>query len=197
MIVTLTLFSMLFWAFAQQGGSSISLYIDRFVNRDILGYSVPTAMFQSVNAFAVMLCGVVWRLVKESVSGNRTVRIWGKFALGLGLMSAGFCILTLSARWSAAYGHSSMPLMVLGLAVMGFAELFIDPVAMSQITRIDIPGVTGVLTGIYMLLSGAIANYLAGVIADQTSQSAFDASGAVNYAINAYVDVFEQITRAR
>lgn len=57
---------MLFWAFAQQGGSSISLYIDRFVNRDILGYSVPTAMFQSVNAFAVMLCGVVTaRLVKE------------------------------------------------------------------------------------------------------------------------------------
>lgn len=91
-------------------------------------------------------------------------------------MSAGFCILTLSARWSAMYGHSSLPLMVLGLAVMGFAELFIDPVAMSQITRIEIPGVTGVLTGIYMLLSGAIANYLAGVIADQTSQASFDAS---------------------
>ena len=53
---------------------------------------------------------------------------------------------------------------------MGFAELFIDPVAMSQITRIEIPGVTGVLTGIYMLLSGAIANYLAGVIADRTSR---------------------------
>ena len=32
---------------------------------------------------------------------------------------------------------------------------------------------TGVLTGIYMLLSGAIANYLAGVIADQTAQGAF------------------------
>ncbi|VFS11051.1 oligopeptide transporter [Citrobacter koseri] len=195
LIVVLTFFSMLFWAFAQQGGSSISLYIDRFVNRTILGYEVPTAMFQSVNAFAVMLCGVVlaW-LIKESMGGNRTVRIWGKFALGLGLMSAGFCILTVSARLSAAYGHSSMPLMILGLAVMGFAELFIDPVAMSQITRIEIPGVTGVLTGIYMLLSGAIANYLAGVIADQTSQSAFDASGAINYAINAYIDVFDQIT---
>ncbi len=159
LIVTLTFFSMLFWA------------------------------------FAVMLCGVflAW-VVKESVAGNRTVRIWGKFALGLGLMSAGFCILTLSARWSAMYGHSSLPLMVLGLAVMGFAELFIDPVAMSQITRIEIPGVTGVLTGIYMLLSGAIANYLAGVIADQTSQASFDASGAINYSINAYIEVFDQIT---
>lgn len=109
-------------------------------------------------------------------------------------MSAGFCILTLSAHWSAAHGQSSMPLMVLGLAVMGFAELFIDPVAMSQITRITIPGVTGVLTGIYMLLSGAIANYLAGVIADQTSQGEFDASGAINYSINAYIDVFSAIT---
>jgi POT family proton-dependent oligopeptide transporter len=195
LIVVLTFFSLLFWAFAQQGGSSISLYIDRFVNRSVLGYEVPTAMFQSINGFAVMLCGFVlaW-LVKESVTGNRAARIWGKYAIGLGLMSAGFCILTLSARWSAAYGHSSMPLMILGLAVMGFAELFIDPVAMSQITRIEIPGVTGVLTGIYMLLSGAIANYLAGVIADQTSQSSFDASGASNYSIDAYIDVFSQIT---
>jgi POT family proton-dependent oligopeptide transporter len=195
LIVVPTFFSLLFWAFAQQGGSSISLYIDRFVNRDILGYEVPTAMFQSVNGFAVMMCGVflAW-VVKESVTGNRAVRIWGKYALGLGLMSAGFCILTLSARWSATYGHSSMPLMILGMAVMGFAELFIDPVAMAQITRIEIPGVTGVLTGIYMLLSGAIANYVAGVIADQTSQSAFDAAGAINYSIDAYIDVFSQIT---
>lgn len=53
---------------------------------------------------------------------------------------------------------------------------------------------TGVLTGIYMLLSGAIANYLAGVIADQTSQASFDASGAINYSINTYIEVFDQIT---
>ncbi len=59
LIIVLTGFSLLFWAFAQQGGSSISLYIDRFVNRHIMSYEVPTAMFQSVNAFAVMLCGMV------------------------------------------------------------------------------------------------------------------------------------------
>lgn len=45
-----------------------------------------------------------------------------------------------------------------------------------------------------MLLSGAIANYLAGVIADQTSQGSFDAAGAINYSINAYIDVFSEIT---
>jgi POT family proton-dependent oligopeptide transporter len=33
------------------------------------------------------------------------------------------------------------------------------------------PGVTGVLTGIYMLATGAVANWLAGVVAQQTTES--------------------------
>ncbi len=81
LIVTLTFFSMFFVrAFAQQGGSSISLYIDRFVNRDMFGYTVPTAMFQSINAFAVMLCGVflAW-VVKESVAGSVSCAHLGTF----------------------------------------------------------------------------------------------------------------------
>ncbi len=81
---------------------------------------------QSVNAFAVMLCGGrLARLVKER-SGIAPMRIWGKFALGLRSDERRILYSDLSARWSAAYGRSSMPLMVLGLAVMGFAELFID-----------------------------------------------------------------------
>ena len=68
LIVVLTAFSRLFWALAQQGGSSISLYIDRFVNRHIMSYEVPTAMFQSINAFAVMLLS----LIHISWAGLRT-----------------------------------------------------------------------------------------------------------------------------
>lgn len=52
---------------------------------------------------------------------------------------------------------------------------------------------TGVLTGIYMLLSGPSPT-TAGVIADQTSQGSFDSAGAINYSINAYIDVFSEIT---
>lgn len=81
-----------------------------------------------------------------------------------------------------------MGMMVAGLAVMGFAELFIDPVAMAQITRLDIPGVTGVLTGIYMLATGSVANYLAGLIANQTTESQLG-----NAMIEAYGKVFTQI----
>ncbi|MDN8674842.1 hypothetical protein Q0N22_15625, partial [Staphylococcus aureus] len=77
----------------------------------------------------------------------QTVRIWCKFAFGLILIAVGFMLMALNARWGQLHGQASMGMMVAGLAVMGFAELFIDPVAMAQITRLDIPGATGVLTG--------------------------------------------------
>nr|VUD27656.1 transmembrane transport protein [Salmonella sp. NCTC 7297] len=60
-----------------------------------------------------------------------------------------------------------MGMMIAGLALMGFAELFIDPVAMAQITRLNLPGVTGVLTGIYML---ATAQSLTGWLASSRNK---------------------------
>ncbi|CAI1025699.1 MFS transporter [Serratia proteamaculans] len=184
-IVMLMLLGTLFWAFAQQGGSSISLFIDHFVDRQWFSWTVPTALFQSVNAFAVMFGGVMlaW-LVRGNGNGSRTLRIWGKFAFGLLLIGVGFTLMALNAR----YGQGSMSLMIAGLSVMGLAELFIDPVAMAQITRLNIPGATGVLTGIYMLTTGSIANYLAGIIAGQTADD--PATGAT---AQAYVHLFAQI----
>lgn len=188
-IVVLMLLGTLFWAFAQQGGSSISLFIDHFVDRRWLSWTVPTALFQSVNAFAVMFGGVAlaW-LASGNGSGERTLRIWLKFAFGLLLIGVGFMLMALNARLGQINGHASMGLMIAGLSVMGFAELFIDPVAMAQITRLNIPGATGVLTGIYMLATGSVANYLAGIIANQTAEDRV--SGA---AIQAYSRIFSQI----
>ncbi len=63
---------------------------------------------------------------------------------GLLLMGGGFMLLALNARHGAADGQASMGMMVAGLAMMGFAELFIDPVAMAQITRRTCPASPGV-----------------------------------------------------
>ncbi|MGU3523815.1 dipeptide permease DtpD [Enterobacteriaceae bacterium C23F] len=179
-IVLLMFTGTLFWVLAQQGGSSISLFIDNFVNRRWMSFEVPTALFQSVNAVAVMAAGVVlaW-LVRPGAS--TALRVWLKFALGLTLMGAGFMLLALNARQGQLHGQASMSLMVMGLALMGFAELFIDPVAMAQITRLNMPGVTGVLTGIYMLTTGSVANWLAGVVAQQTTESQISETAVVAY----------------
>ncbi len=188
-IVLLMLAGTLFWVLAQQGGSSISLFIDHFVNRKLMRWEVPTALFQSVNAVAVMSAGVVLAWLSRGESKRATLlRMWLKFACGLALMSAGFLVLALNARAGQLNGESSMGLMVTGLALMGFAELFIDPIAMAQITRLNLPGATGMLTGIYMLASGSIANWLAGVVAQQTTESSIPET-----AITAYGHFFAQM----
>ena len=188
-IVLLMLTGTLFWVLAQQGGSSISLFIDRFVDRHLLNIAVPTALFQSVNALAVMAAGVVlaW-LIRPEGSTRSAFHVWLKFAFGLLLMGCGFMVLALNARHGTADGQASMGLMVAGLALMGFAELFIDPVAMAQITRLNMPGVTGLLTGIYMLATGAVANWLAGIVAQQTTESQLSET-----AISAWQHFFSQI----
>ncbi|MBN0719842.1 hypothetical protein JTM06_35210, partial [Pseudomonas aeruginosa] len=89
-IVLLMLAGTLFWVLAQQGGSSISLFIDHFVNRRLLNWDVPTALFQSVNAIAVMAAGVVlaW-LMRPEGSVRSVLRVWLKFSFGLLLMGGG------------------------------------------------------------------------------------------------------------
>ncbi|MFH7825031.1 POT-type proton-dependent oligopeptide transporter [Kluyvera chengduensis] len=188
-IILLMLTGTLFWVLAQQGGSSISLFIDHFVNRHWLSFDVPTALFQSVNAVAVMAAGVVlaW-LARPESSVSSALRVWLKFAFGLVLMGAGFMLLALNAHGAQLHGQASMGMMVAGLALMGFAELFIDPVAMAQITRLNLPGVTGVLTGIYMLATGSVANWLAGVVAQKTTESQIS-----DTAIDAYGHFFSQM----
>ena len=84
-------------------------------------------MFQSVNAFAVMLCGMVlaW-LVKENIKGNRTVRIWGNSPRS-GANERRVLHSDFGARWSAVYGPLLHAADGTGLAVMGFAETVYRP----------------------------------------------------------------------
>src|SRR3546814_6073358 len=63
----LILGSILFWALFEQAGSSINLYTDRQVDRNILGYEVPASVFQSINSIYIITLGplfaILWTLL--------------------------------------------------------------------------------------------------------------------------------------
>ncbi|PAP24556.1 MFS transporter, partial [Salmonella enterica subsp. enterica serovar Enteritidis] len=76
------------------------------------------------------------------------LRGWRNFAGGLVLIGVGFILLALNAHQARLDGLASMGRMIAGLALMGFSVLFFVAVAIAQITRLYLPGVTGVLIGI-------------------------------------------------
>src|SRR5690606_17160948 len=54
-IAILFLFSAMFWSGFEQAGSSINLFADRFTDRTILGWQIPTGYFQSITSLFIII----------------------------------------------------------------------------------------------------------------------------------------------
>lgn len=165
-VLMLTVLGTLFWAFDQQGGSSISLFIARNVHKD----GIPAAMFQSINPAVIILFGLftawLWkRLAKAQIRLSVLLRILPGFVL----LTAGFGLLFFGAMYASRLGQAALWWPVAGLSLIGMAELFIDPIILTELTEHAPAGSVGVLTGMYYLFVGAFANYLAAKIAELTA----------------------------
>ena len=62
----------LFWVLAQQGGSTISLFIDRFVNRQAFNIEVPLSLIH---------------ISRERISGWLSAMPKGSYAGGAGILN--------------------------------------------------------------------------------------------------------------
>ncbi len=82
----------------------------------------------------------------------------------------------LKRRWSAMYGHSSLPLMVLGLAGWALRNCLSTRLPCRKLRALN-PRCDRRINRHLHAAFWRDRNYLAGVIADQTSQASFDASG--------------------
>lgn len=194
-IIAIMLFCLVFWAFDQQGGSSISLFIQRNVVREFLGVFIPAADFQSINPAAVLIGGVfvawLWRYLQKK---NIQIMALLKIAIGMLILTAGFFFISFSAKLATLTGHVNMLGVVVGMLLIGFAELFIDPVALAEITRLNPANSVGFLAGAYMLFSGSFANFLAAKIAALTSVKAKGQVGVdLIMAAHHYYQVFSAI----
>src|SRR5690606_24604543 len=53
--LVLTTFSVMFWALFEQAGSSLTLFADRNVDRDVLGFHIKASQFQALNPMFIIL----------------------------------------------------------------------------------------------------------------------------------------------
>ena len=193
-ILILSFFSMFFWSFFEQAGSSINLFTDRNIDRWIFGYEIPTGAFQALNAgFIILLApffATLWiRLAKMKKDPSVPV----KFVLGVFFIGAGFFALAMGAYLAITDGQSSMTWVVLGYLLHTIGELCLSPVGLSAVTQLAPTRLVGMMMGAWFL-SSAFANYIASIIATLTSSSNVGGvvQSATEYA-NVYYDVFLKI----
>ena len=171
--VILTMFSVMFWAFYEQAGSSINLFTDRYVDRTVFGWEIPASVFQAAPAIFVVAFApafsVLWlklgRIGRDPSSAM-------KFAWGLILLGVGFVSLVLAAKQAEGGAKASLALLLFGYLFHVFGELCLSPVGLSMITKMAPARLGGFMMGMWFL-SAAFAHVAGGKLASLSTDWGF------------------------
>ncbi len=160
------LFNAVFWIAFEQAGSSVNLFTDRYTDRTVGDFVVPTTWFQSVNAgFVIALSpifGWIWtQLAKRHLNPSQPAKI----GIALLLVGAGYLLMTIAGGVTATEGAKASMWLVLGMYfVHTVGELFISPTGLSYVSKVAPKQFMSLLMGIWFI-SSFIANLGGGLVA--------------------------------
>jgi len=173
-IVILACFVVFFWAGFEQAGSSLTLYTDKFVDRQLGRWEVPTSWFQSLNPlFIVLLAPVIsalWVRLAQTKRGDLPIPI--KMAVGMILLGLGYVVLLFAVMQTGSDEHNlqvkaHVMFIVITYLMHTLGELLLSPVGLSLVSRIAPVKLASLLMGVWLASTG-VANILAGQLASFT-----------------------------
>ncbi|HEY0091726.1 MAG TPA: oligopeptide:H+ symporter, partial [Flavobacterium sp.] len=188
----LILFSIVFWAFFEQSGGSLSLFAANNLENTLLGVEVdPNGVNNCANSFFVIafaaLLGMVWLWMHKRKIEPSTI---AKFGLAFLFLAGGFYIFYYTKFFANAEGLTSLDIFTLGWLVITFGELSLSPIGMSAMTKLSPHRLQAVMMGMWFLAS-AYGQYFAGLLGADIASDSLDASNAdkLNIYANGYLDL--------
>lgn len=173
-ILILSVFTMFFWFAFEQAGSSMNLFADRYMERNLFGVDIPASMFQSFNAFLILLLAPffarLWVGLNERKREPNTAL---KFSLAFVLLGLGFLFLVFGSLGITPNSQvkTGMIWLVLAYLFHTMGELCISPVGLSMVSKLSPARFGGMLMGTWFL-SNAISHYIAGLFSGKMGQFA-------------------------
>jgi len=194
MLILMT-FNVVFWACFEQAGSSLTLFADRNVDRNVFGiYEMPASQTQFFNPAFIIIFGSVFSVMWVRLSRiGKNPNIPMKFGLGIIQLGAGYLMLLVG---NALAGPEAMvPLYILAVMYLlhTTGELFLSPIGLSMVTKLAPRNMTGSAMGAWFL-SFAFSMYVAAALAKLTGAEGDSAAAAANIppaeGLATYVKVF-------
>ncbi|TAJ68860.1 MAG: MFS transporter [Phenylobacterium sp.] len=149
----------------EQFSLAINLFVDRLVDKQVLGFHVAAPQLLSLNSFFVLLLlpllGLGWTRLRAH---GAEPAIPVKFTIGFGLMGAGFWLLAGAIMLQPAGAAISMSWVVGAYLLITLGELMIAPLTYTLVGRAVPARLEGVAMGL-LLLSFALGNLCAGLLA--------------------------------
>jgi POT family proton-dependent oligopeptide transporter len=159
------LFSVLFWAFFEQSGGSLSLFAANNLSSSLLGFTVdPNGVNNAANSLFVIafaaFFGLIWLgLAKRKIEPNTVV----KFGMGFLFLSLAFYVFYYTRFFANVQGITSLDIFTVAYLVITFGELCLSPIGLSIMTKLAPQRLQGVMMGMWFLAS-AYGQYVAGIL---------------------------------
>ncbi|WP_207949553.1 peptide MFS transporter [Luteimonas aestuarii] len=182
--------SVLFWALFEQAGSSLNLYTDRYVDRNMLGWEVPASMFQSINAMYIILLAPFFAMLWTWL-GKRGLEPSAPAKFGLAMIQLGFGFLVLVAGAAGVATGNMTPVLFIFLIYLlhTTGELCLSPVGLSAMNRLAPAHLASLIMGCWFFAS-ATGNFVAGLIAAATGSEAASGEDAAQQVV---LDVYSTV----
>ena len=180
-------FSVLFWMFYFQLGTSFNFLAENLVNRKMFGgWVFPVGWFQSVSPLAIIalapIVTLIWAFLAKR---HKEPSIPRKFGLSLIFNGLGFAVLVYAlARLIDGNGLIPFWPLTLCYVLQTVGELCLSPIGLSMVTKLAPPRLVGLAMGGWFLslaVGGNLSGLLAGHISGENGMTAASALSGFSF----------------
>ncbi|TRW26468.1 peptide MFS transporter [Flavobacterium zepuense] len=187
-------FSIIFWAFFEQSGGSLSIFAAKNLDNVVAGAITldPNGVNNAANSVFVIIfapiVGLVWlAMAKKKIEPNTVI----KFGLGFIFLAGGFYTFYTTRFFEVASGIASLDVFVVAYFIITFGELCLSPIGLSIMTKLSPQRLQGVMMGMWFLAS-AYGQYVAGILGAGLSTSGSEGDSLQQKLIT-YTDGYYQL----
>jgi POT family proton-dependent oligopeptide transporter len=188
-------FSILFWAFFEQSGGSLSLFAANNLDNNLLGGLVtadPNGVNNAANSLFVIilapLIGLLWIFLSKRNKEPNTIV---KFGLGFIFLAMAFYVFYTTRFFANLQGTTSLDVFTTAYLIITLGELCLSPIGLSIMTKLSPEKMQGVMMGMWFLAS-AYGQYVAGILgAGMTSPNE---NATASEKLISYTDGYQQLS---
>ena len=167
-IFILLAFVIFFWSGFEQAGSTLTLFTDKYVDKSIFGWQMPTSWFQAINPVFILILGPLFSMLwmslakkKKDISSPSKMGI-GMIFLGLGFVFMLFAIIQRGGNNPDINIKANLMWVVMTYLLHTIGELCLSPIGLSMVTKLAPARMVSTFIAVWFL-SSTIANFIAGV----------------------------------
>lgn len=186
-------FSVIFWAFFEQSGGSLSLFALYNLNDTMIGIDGvdPNVVNNTANSVFVIalsaFVGMLWIwLNKRKLEPNTMV----KFGLGFLFLAGAFYVFYSGRFFLDSSGKSSLDVFTFAYLIITIGELCLSPIGLSIMTKLAPQKLWGVMMGMWFLAS-AYGQYVAGILG--AGMATVDEKAPLKDKLTSYTDGYYQL----